>query len=250
MKRNLKCFIGCSGFYYREWKGFFYPEKLPQRKWFEFYCEHFNTLELNVTFYRFPQVNFLKAWYDKSPDDFLFSVKAPRLITHYKQFSETESLLSDFYGTVREGLQNKLGAILFQLPPKFDYARDKLQRIIESMDTSFNNVVEFRNASWWNEEVFSIFRKNNISFCSISISNLPDEVIAGQKNMYYRFHGVPLLYKSSYSQEYLKKIADNIFADKKIKQAYIYFNNTASMAAIENAKFLKDYLDEHSQQDH
>src|ERR1700747_49503 len=112
----MKWFIGCSGFHYKEWKGIFYPEKLPQRKWFEYYSSRFNTLELNTTFYRFPQLGVLQNWYEKSPADFRFSVKAPRLITHYKQFNDSRQLLADFYGTIREGLQDKLGPVLFQLP--------------------------------------------------------------------------------------------------------------------------------------
>src|SRR4051812_36983931 len=110
--------IGCSGFHYKHWKDIFYPEGLPQKKWFEFYCENFNTLELNVTFYRFPQLAFLESWYKRSPKKFRFAVKAPRSITHYKQFHDTESLISDFYGVVKTGLKNKLGCILFQLPPR------------------------------------------------------------------------------------------------------------------------------------
>src|ERR1044072_2743501 len=86
MTTMKKWWIGCSGFYYREWREAFYPQGLPQRKWFEFYCESFNTVELNVTFYRFPKLEDLQGWYHRSPDDFRFTVKAPRLITHYKRF--------------------------------------------------------------------------------------------------------------------------------------------------------------------
>ncbi len=77
-----KWWIGCSGFHYKGWRGKFYPEGLPQKKWFEFYCQYFNTVELNTTFYRFPRIGDLRAWYDRSPDGFRFSVKAPRFITH------------------------------------------------------------------------------------------------------------------------------------------------------------------------
>ena len=105
--RAIKWHIGCSGFHYREWKHKFYPEKLPQKRWFEFYSTQFNTLELNVTFYRFPQLAVLEGWYERSPSDFSFAVKAPRLITHYKQFNECESLLNDFYDTVQKGLKER-----------------------------------------------------------------------------------------------------------------------------------------------
>src|SRR5687768_9900518 len=109
----VKWKIGCSGYHYGEWKGMFYPEGLAKSKWFDFYCQHFSTIELNVTFYKFPRVQFLKNWYSKSPLHFTFSVKAPRLITHFKKFKDSQRYLSDFYNTVREGLQEKAGCILF-----------------------------------------------------------------------------------------------------------------------------------------
>ena len=91
--------IGCSGYHYRHWRGIFYPEKLPMRRWFECYSQQFQTLELNVTFYRFPQLAFLENWYAQSPAGFQFAVKAPQLITHYKQFHGVGQLLGDFYTT-------------------------------------------------------------------------------------------------------------------------------------------------------
>src|SRR5262245_53400952 len=132
--------IGCSGFSYREWKGIFYPESIPQTKWFGHYALRFSALELNVTFYRFPRLSFLKKWFETSPADFLFTVKAPRLITHFKKFTDCSDLLDDFYGTIAEGLKEKLGPVLFQLPPKYGYEADKLKNIVESLDKNFKNV--------------------------------------------------------------------------------------------------------------
>ena len=111
-----KWLIGCSGFAYKEWKEVFYPQGLPQSRWFEFYTEHFNTLELNVTFYRFPTLKSLQAWYNKAPDGFVFSAKVPRWITHYRKFEETERMMGDFYGLLKDGLKEKTGCVLFQLP--------------------------------------------------------------------------------------------------------------------------------------
>jgi uncharacterized protein YecE (DUF72 family) len=245
MLKNIQWFIGCSGFYYKEWKGKFYPEKLAQTKWFDYYCEHFNTLELNVTFYRFPKISFLENWYNKSPDEFIFSVKAPRLITHYKQFLNSEQQLQEFYETVKEGLKNKLGCILFQLPASVEFSEEKLERIINAMDNSFNNVIEFRNISWWNEKVFAALKKKKIIFCGVSINKLPGEPVIIADAIYYRFHGVPKLYYSSYKEEEIKIVADSMINSKKIKKAFIYFNNTASLAAIENAEWLQRYVTNH-----
>ena len=238
----MNWYIGCSGFHYKEWKGVFYPDKLPQSKWFEYYSGQFNTLELNVTFYRFPQLSFLRNWYKKSPDQFLFSVKAPRLITHYKQFIETKELLTDFYSSVRQGLQNKLGAVLFQLPPQAIFTEERLQRIINNLDASFNNVVEFRNQSWWNKNVIKELTEHNISFCGISYPDLPDKAVANNSLVYYRFHGVPVLYKSSYADKEFQEVAKTILKYQP-QNAFIYFNNTASAAALDNASSFRRFLE-------
>ena len=239
---GIKWRIGCSGFHYSDWKKVFYPVDLPQRRWFEYYCRYFNTLELNVTFYRFPQLKFLQNWYDISPPDFNFSVKAPRLITHYKRFSDVKRLLSDFYGTTREGLKEKLGGVLFQLPARMMYSKELLNKIIEALDPSFLNVIEFRDKSWWKTSVYRELTKNKITFCSISHPFLPDNVVGNTSTAYYRFHGVPHLYYSQYKRDFILHIADQIISAKKVNQAYLYFNNTATIGAIRNAKFIDRML--------
>jgi len=239
-----KWHIGCSGFHYRNWKGSFYPEDLAQKNWFEYYCQHFNTLELNVTFYRFPQLSFTKGWYNKSPEAFSFSVKAPRAITHYKKFTDTEGLISDFYGVISEGLKEKLGCVLFQMPPSYNYTEEKLEKIISSLDSSFNNVVEFRHISWWDDKVYKKLAKHNITFCGMSHPLLPNDVITNTPVLYYRLHGVPQLYRSPYSPRELEKLADEIKRSRKVKQAFIYFNNDIETAAIRNAKQLIEFANE------
>lgn len=234
--------IGCSGFHYKHWKGIFYPEGLAQSKWFDFYNQHFKTLELNVTFYRFPQLSFLETWYNKSPDTFSFSVKAPRAITHYKQFIETKQLVNDFYGTVHEGLKDKLGCVLFQMPPRMAYKEEKLEQIIDNLDPVFNNVLEFRHESWWNAEVYHKLSKHNITFCGMSHPQLPGDVIQNSKILYFRFHGVPHLYSSPYDMATLTRIANEIEENTKTKEAYIYFNNDIGGSAIRNAKEMEEYV--------
>jgi uncharacterized protein YecE (DUF72 family) len=231
--------IGCSGFYYKGWKEKFYPKGLPQRKWFEFYCESFNTVELNVTFYRFPKLEDLKGWYQRSPADFKFTVKAPRLITHYKKFKGVERELGDFYNTVSKGLEDKLGCVLFQLHPAIEYSEDNLQRIIGALDMSFTNVIEFRHVSWWNNSVYKALKENGITFCSISYPNLPDEVVKTAPTVYYRFHGVPHLYLSSYSKRKLNNVQAQIRKFRGMENVYAYFNNDIEVYAVDNARQLK-----------
>jgi uncharacterized protein YecE (DUF72 family) len=237
----MKWSIGCSGFHYKEWKEVFYPKGLPPTKWFELYSRRFQTVELNVTFYRFPRVPFLENWYRKSPAKFLFAVKVPRLITHFKKFSEAGDLLTDFYSACHIGLKEKLGPILFQLPPDMVFTDENLQAIIKSLDYSFLNVVECRHITWWDKKVFAAFKKYKICFCSISYPGLPDDVITTTKNVYYRFHGIPKLYYSSYEKAFLEKVTEVIKASGASK-AFVYFNNTASSGAIENAEYMKKYI--------
>ncbi len=235
---DIQWHIGCSVFYYKEWKEIFYPKGLAQKNWFSYYCEHFNTLELNVTFYRFPQLSFLENWYRKSPAGFTFSVKAPKLITHYKKFNETELLLHDFDTTIREGLKEKLGPVLFQFFSSVQYSETLLSKIIAQLDPSFLNVLEFRHASWWNASVFERLAKHNIIFCGISHPVLPDQVVINSDNVYYRFHGVPQLYYSAYPEEFLDKVMTIIKSQPSVQHAYLYFNNTATGSALKNAQYL------------
>lgn len=234
-----KWWIGCSGFYYKSWRDGFYPPKLPQRKWFEYYCEHFNTVELNVTFYRFPKIEALRGWYERSPENFRFTVKAPRLITHYKRFNNAERETSDFYQLVAEGLGNKLGTVLFQLHPAMVYSPENLEKILATLDNAFHNVLEFRHESWWNDHVLRELRRNKVTFCSISYPDLPDKVLNTNQIVYYRFHGVPRLYLSSYSDQFLNRVADDIHHLPNVTDVYTYFNNDIEVAAVYNARSLQ-----------
>lgn len=228
--------IGCSGYHYAEWKGLFYPEGIPKNKWFEFYCEHFNTIELNTTFYRFPRIDTLKAWYKRSPAGFTFSVKAPRLITHFKRLKEAQKYLLDFYTAASEGLLDKLGGVLFQFPPNFLFEQEYLDRIIQLLDPAFNNIVEFRHPSWWSDNVITVLRNHNITFAGMSHPALPGDVVQTTGTVYYRFHGIPHLYISKYEQPQLERVAQAIQQCEGVNEAYVYFNNTAEGAAVINSK--------------
>ncbi len=240
--KKIRWHIGCSGFHYREWKGVFYPTDIPQKEWFEYYSSKFSTLELNVTFYRFPQVKFLQNWYKQSPSSFQFSVKAPRLITHFKKFADCDRLLDDFYTTAESGLKEKLGAVLFQLPPKFQCTNERLDLLVSSMRKGFLNTIEFRDESWWSEEVYQRLKEENIVFSGISHPALPGKAIVTNKIAYYRFHGAPKLYYSAYKDDQLKRVAVELRKNGSLEKAFIYFNNTATTAAIENALWLEKYV--------
>jgi len=228
--------IGCSGFYNNQWRKIFYPEKLPKSKWLNFYSEHLNSIEINSTFYHFPRIKTIQGWYDKTPEDFLFSIKAPKTITHILKFEDCDKLLSDFYTVCEQGLRQKLGCILFQLPPSFQFSEERLRLIINNLNPSFKNVVEFRHESWWTEKVYNELAKAGITFCSINHPKLPDTLITNTDIGYIRLHGNPILFYSAYSEAELTSLYQHVVKRGTLKVVFIYFNNTAGEAGIINAR--------------
>ena len=237
MKKEV--LVGCSSFNNKLWKGVFYPDNLSYSRWFGFYFQCFSTYEFNGSFYRFPTVKVLGNWYKKTPDNFIFSVKAPKEITHIKKFVDCEDRILEFYKVCEMGLKEKLGCVLFQFPPSYQFNSEKLSQIINNLDLKFKNVIEFRHESWWNQEVWDAFLDNNITFCSVSHPQLPQTIFKDFPLIYIRLHGVPKIFYSSYSSEVLLHIKNVI----NLKSGFIYFNNTASEAGILNALALKSMLE-------
>ena len=237
----MKTYVGCSGYFYFEWKGVFYPEELKTKNWFKYYTENFNTVEINSTFYRFPKEENLKKLYKKSPQDFVFSVKVNRVITHIKKLNNVKEILGDFYLIIEKSFKEKLGCVLFQFPPSFKYTEENLEKILENLNFSFCNVLEFRDRSWWDEGVFNTFRKYRLVFCSVNAPSFPEDIIKTTDIVYIRFHGKKQWYKYNYSEEELKKIAQNI-KQTKPDVTFAYFNNTAQGYAPLNALIFKKFL--------
>ncbi|MFV8271212.1 DUF72 domain-containing protein [Flavobacterium sp. GT2N3] len=233
-------YIGCSSFYNTKRKNVFYPESLPQNKWFEFYCENFNTYELNATFYKITTLKSLQKWYDRSPENFIFSVKVPKQITHIKKFIDCSPEINNFYSICKQGFHDKLGCILFQLPSSIHYNPELLESIINLLNPNFKNVIEFRHESWWSEKVYNRLSENKIVFCSVSHPLLPTTIIANSAIIYVRLHGSPQMFYSNYGHQDLKILYRNIFKKNNVTEVYMYFNNTASAAGVINAQELDE----------
>jgi uncharacterized protein YecE (DUF72 family) len=199
-----------------------------------------------VTFYRIPELKAFEMWYVQSPPDFRFAVKAPRQVTHYKKFNaEAQPILADCYGTVAEGLKEKLGPVLFQLPPKAAFTEELLQRLLDSLDPAFQNEVEFRHPSWWDGAVQRTLAQHRIAFVGQSYPpplEIPDEVVANTSTVYYRSHGMPELYQSPYSPAFLARIADEVEATENVREVYLLFNNGIGAVGVENARQMQQLL--------
>lgn len=234
-----KVFIGCSGFSERSWKGYFYPEDLPSKEYLNFYAEKLNAVEINSTFYRRPTQKTLENWRRSTGNDFKFFIKIPKTVTHIKKLNATAQETAEFCHHIAQGLKEKLGGFLFQLPPSFQYTEENMQKVLESVDPNYLNVVEFRHTSWWNNEVYHQMKNEGVVFSGVSIpKEIPDEVIINHdKFLYYRLHGVPQMFKSEYSDSELEKLSEKINSFKGT--SFIFFNNTFGISGIKNALTLK-----------
>lgn len=227
--------IGCSGWFYWDWKGSFYPEKMPTKEWFPYYTRHFSTVELNAPFYSWPTANTVKGWVHQAGEsDFVYTVKVCELITHVKQFRHTKTLVKDF-GWIAHLLGRRMGCFLFQLPPSYHYSPSRLKMILNQLDPSMRNVVEFRHVSWWNEKVYKAFQKSGTIFCSCSAPQLPDKLITTAEEIYIRFHGLTKWYRHDYTTQELSLWVDRI-KKSGCKRVWAYFNNDWDAFAIKNAK--------------
>lgn len=232
--------VGCSGWYYRHWKGKFYPDEVPSSQWFSIYEKSFETVELNAPFYAWPTVATVKTWLRQATGDFIYTIKVCELITHIKRFDGTEPLIRDF-GYIADLLGERMGCFLFQLPPSVRYDPTFLKTILQQLNPRHRNVVEFRHKSWWNEDVYAAFRAAGAIFCSCSGPRLPEELVKTADDIYVRFHGTKNWYRHDYSDDELVIWAERI-RKCGAKNVWVYFNNDRDGHAIKNAKALIELL--------
>jgi len=238
----MKLYVGTSGYSYRHWFDVFYPEDLSKYKLLEFYAEHFNTVELNVTFYRIPKESTFKSWYKRTPDNFAFAVKANRRLTHLKRLNVKEDDVKGFMEIIGL-LKEKLAVVLWQLPPSFKKDTDKLVNLLEILKGyNVKYVFEFRNQTWLDKETCSILKDFGATLC---ISDWPFHIEpATEFDFYYiRRHGAEgdAPFSRSYTDEEIKEDA-RLVSDllKKDKEVFVFFNNDTEGFAVKNAQRLKE----------
>ena len=239
--RKGRLYIGTSGWTYPHWQGIFYPENLAKRCWLEFYTEHFDTVEINSSFYHLPRKTTFENWHKRTPKNFLFSVKVSRFISHRKYLKDCKEPWLAFYKRAQL-LKEKVGPFLIQLPPNWKKDFDRLEdfaKILKEISSKERFAFEFRHQSWFDKDIYQLLQNYNMALVLADTPSYPyeEEITAGF--VYLRLHGSEKLYASKYSTKQLKNWAKKIKNwRRQRKDIYCYLDNDFQGFAIENAKEL------------
>lgn len=240
MKRRTVIHIGTSGWHYEHWKGVFYPEGVSGDGLLGYYTGKFHTVELNNTFYQLPRETTLRHWRDMAPVGFIFSVKASRYITHMKKLKDPEEPLSNFLGRI-EALGDRLGPILFQLPPRWRSNPERLSSFLKILPEGFRYAFEFRDPSWFKGEVYAMLREHGAAFCIFDLAGMlsPRETTA--EFVYVRLHGPAGAYQGQYDDATLADWAGTFSRwSKKGHEVFCYFDNDEAGYAARDALRLRE----------
>jgi uncharacterized protein YecE (DUF72 family) len=232
--------IGTSGWHYKHWVGKFYPEKLPAGKMLEFYIRHFDTVELNNSFYKLPTFEAMRAWRESVPSGFTFAVKGSRFITHNKKLKDPEQALRNILPRA-EVLGEKLGCVLWQLPPRWRLNLERLEAFLTALPGYHRYTFEFREPGWLNDRVYRVLERFNAAFCIYDIAQFHSPIITTADFAYVRLHGPSHhKYGGSYADAALaawaKRITD--WARQGL-DVFVYFDNDQAAFAAHNALSLK-----------
>ena len=236
-----KVHIGTSGWHYKHWlDDVFYPTGTRPSEMFQFYAKHFDTVEVNNSFYHLPSAKTFDNWRDSSPGKFIFAVKGSRFITHMKKLKDPKPSSAKFFD-VADRLGRKLGPILFQLPPRWKVDVDRLEEFLQALPAQHKYAFEFRDETWLVPEVYELLRRYKAAFCIHDFADMkiPHEITA--KFTYIRFHGpTSAKYFGSYSTAELRAWAERIEEwMRRLSSIYVYFNNDPGGEAVKNATELK-----------
>ncbi len=241
--------VGTSGFGYRHWQGIFYPADLRQSRWLEHYAGVFDTVELNVTFYRTPREETFRSWRERTPPHFLFALKGPRLVTHIRRLEDCAQALELFLKRA-SALEDKLGPLLWQLPPSLTRDDDLLVRFLLRLEGAsppghvLRHAFEFRHATWFAEEVYRLLARHGATLCCAHSERWPTELTAACPWCYLRFHGGAQLYGSCYSDSEMREWASRVRPLLRTNTpVFVYFNNDAEGHAVSNALTLRRFLE-------
>jgi len=236
--------IGCSGWNYQHWRnGVFYPPRLPPRRWLEFYAQHFDTVEINSTFYRLPRESAVASWALETPAGFLFAVKMSRYVTHLKRLRDLPPSLDLFYSRIRPLADSpKLGPVLWQFPGNFHRDDERLAQALGVLPLG-QHCFEFRHESWFVEDVYELLRRAGVA---LVIGDTPERPFQTHELTadwtFLRFHHGTRGRLSNYSERELEEWAQRIERWATRVDVYAYFNNDRNGYAVRNGLWLKKRL--------
>jgi uncharacterized protein YecE (DUF72 family) len=232
----MEQWIGSSGFQYPEWKGIFYPEKMAPGRMLSFYAEHFSTTEVNYSFRRIPSRQTILNWAAATPEHFKFSFKAPQKVTHFARLRDSADVMDYFSGVVGV-LGPKLGPVLFQLPPDFEKDVPRLEFFLETLPKRISAAFEFRNPSWFDDEVFTALESHNAALCVAESEKISTPKIVTADFGYLR------LRREDYLEDDLDNWADFIRRHlSRWSEAFIYFKHEEKAVGPKYAQQMQQAL--------
>ncbi len=234
--------IGCSGWNYRDWRGDLYPEKLPARRWLEHYAEHFDTVEINATFYRLPTREAVGRWTEQTPPGFVFAVKGSRYVTHVKRLAAIPEAVEHLYDRLDPMVAaGKLGPVLWQLPATFRRDDARLEEALAELSRrGGRHAVEFRDPSWFDDAVLARLRAHGVA---LVVGDHPDRPFQSRDPtadfVYARMHYGGRGRGGNYSRRELEDWAEQVRDWRRGHEVFVYFNNDWRGLAPRNARLLR-----------
>ncbi|KTG17520.1 MULTISPECIES: DUF72 domain-containing protein [unclassified Guyparkeria] len=239
----MQCYLGTSGWNYRHWREAFYPSSLSASEWLSFYAERFASVEINATFYRLPSDESLDTWRESVPADFRFAVKASRYITHMKKLKDPAESIQAFFDKV-DRLGDRLGPILFQLPPRWHVNVERLAAFLEALPPGYRYAFEFRDESWWTEPVTDLLAEHGAAFCLFDLEGQTTPAWTTADFVYLRWHGSDGRYQGRYPDTVLDDWAGRIRRwTRDGREVFGYFDNDAQAQAPQDADRLLNRLE-------
>jgi uncharacterized protein YecE (DUF72 family) len=234
--------IGTSGWSYEHWKGTFYPMDLPNNQMLAYYSRHFSSVEINNSFYQLPKKQALARWRETVPEDFLFTAKASRYITHLKKLKNPAEAIHTYLDRICM-LEDRLGPILFQLPPRWHFNGERLEAFLGILSKDFRYAFEFRDRSWLNCQTFELLSHYNAACCIYDLDGYLSPMEVTANFAYVRLHGPDGSYQGSYDDKTLEDWAENFSAwSEQGKEVFCFFDNDQCGYAVHNAHYLQSLL--------
>jgi uncharacterized protein YecE (DUF72 family) len=246
MARTGRIRIGTSGWSYGHWLGSFYPKEIRSEGLLAAYADRFETVEINRTFYSLPGTEAVGRWHARSPPGFQFAVKASRYLTHRKRLKAPEEPIERLLGRI-EPLKEKLGPVLFQLPPRWRANPERLERLLEELPGNHRYAFEFRDPSWHDDRILALLSNHGAAFCIFDLAGKPSPVEVTAPLVYIRLHGPGAAYQGSYHGRTLSGWARRILDwSKEGRDVYCFFDNDEKAYAPHDALRLKAMVERRS----